>query len=75
MTFNIAIRQFHRWSSIIFIGTVIVAMVAASRPEPAEWVFYLPLLPLILMLLTGLYLFALPYMRETPGLCAGGDQR
>lgn len=62
MTFNIAIRKFHRWLSIIFTATVILAMVASTRPEPAEWVFYLPLLPLVLMLLSGLYLFALPYL-------------
>ena len=61
MTFNTAIRHFHRWMSIVFIGTVIIAMVASSRPEPAEWVFYLPLLPLVLMLMSGLNLFALPY--------------
>ncbi|WP_428977263.1 hypothetical protein [Salaquimonas pukyongi] len=29
--------------------------------EPAEWVYFLPLAPLALMLVTGLYLFALPY--------------
>lgn len=62
MTFNVAIRQFHRWMSIIFTGTVIIAMVASSRTAPAEWVFYMPLPPLILMLLSGLYLFVLPYM-------------
>ena len=55
------IRQTHRWLSIAFTVTVIVSFVALAREEPAVWVSYLPLLPLALLLLTGLYLFVLPY--------------
>ena len=29
--------------------------------EPAQWVYFLPLLPLALLVLSGLYLFFLPY--------------
>jgi ABC-type polysaccharide/polyol phosphate export permease len=56
------IRQFHRWGSIIF-TLVVIAIFAALElgKEPAQWVYYLPLLPLALLLITGLYLFALPY--------------
>jgi hypothetical protein len=32
--------------------------------QPASWVYFLPLLPLALLALTGLYLFALPYTRK-----------
>jgi len=32
-----------------------------ASEEPAEWVYLLPLLPLFLLLATGLYLFVLPY--------------
>jgi len=55
------IRQVHRWLSIVFTVTVIANFVALSQGEPPAWVTYSPLLPLALLLLTGLYLFALPY--------------
>jgi hypothetical protein len=56
------IRQFHRWTSIAFTLTVIANFVAIARGEPPAWITYSPLLPLFLLLLTGLYLFALPYV-------------
>jgi hypothetical protein len=55
------IRQFHRWVSIVFTLTVIANFVAMSQGAPPDWVTYSPLLPLALLLFTGLYLFALPY--------------
>jgi hypothetical protein len=58
------IRQFHRWTSIAFTITVIANFVAlgmGSGQQPAPWITYSPLLPLALLLLTGLYLFVLPY--------------
>lgn len=64
MKFNYIVRQTHRWLSIIFTLTVIIAMAANWHPAPPEWVYYLPLPPLLLMLLSGLYLFALPYLRK-----------
>lgn len=61
MNRNEWIRQIHRWVSIAFTVTVIVCFVAVTQEEPVEWIFYLPLLPLALVLFTGLYLFVLPY--------------
>jgi ABC-type polysaccharide/polyol phosphate export permease len=61
MNWNEWIRQTHRWLSIAFTVTVIVCFVAVTQEEPAEWIFYLPLFPLALLLFTGLYLFVLPY--------------
>lgn len=61
MNWNTWLRQIHRWVSILFTVTVIVCFVALAVAEPPEWVFYLPLPPLFLLLLTGLYLFVLPY--------------
>ena len=55
------IRQFHRWVSIAFTVAVIINIVALVRKEQAVWIGLLALLPLILLLFTGLYLFALPY--------------
>jgi hypothetical protein len=56
------IRQFHRWVSIAFTVTVIANFVAMSWGSPPAWITYSPLLPLALLLFTGLYLFALPYL-------------
>jgi hypothetical protein len=55
------IRQTHRWLSIVFTLTVIANFVALSRGTPPPWVTYSPLLPLALLLFSGLYLFVLPY--------------
>ena len=55
------IRQFHRWISIIFTLTVIANFVVMAFGEPPAWVVFSPLLPLFLLLFTGLYMFALPY--------------
>jgi cellulose synthase/poly-beta-1,6-N-acetylglucosamine synthase-like glycosyltransferase len=56
------IRQSHRWVSIAFTVTVIANFVAMAQGEPPPWVTYSPLLPLAVLLFTGLYLFMLPYM-------------
>ncbi len=63
MNWNLWIRQFHRWVSILFTAVVIAifVMLGAGR-EPAEWVYFLPLAPLALLTFTGLYMFALPYV-------------
>ena len=61
MNLNNLIRQTHRWLSIAFTLAVIAAFVALGQKEPVVWVSYLPLLPLALLLFSGLYLFALPY--------------
>jgi hypothetical protein len=44
-----------------FTLAVIVNIVALGQEGPAVWVGLLALLPLALLLFTGLYLFALPY--------------
>ena len=62
MNWNKWIRESHRWLSVAFMVAVIaVTIVALSQEEPAEWVFFLPLFPLALLMVTGLYLFVLPY--------------
>lgn len=58
------IRQLHRWLSIAFTLTVIANFVAMSRGTPPAWVTYSPLLPLFLLLFTGLYMFVLPYVAK-----------
>lgn len=55
------IRQVHRWLSIAFTLAVIVNIVAMVQQQQAVWIGLLALFPLILLMLTGLYMFALPY--------------
>jgi len=61
MNWNSWTRQIHRWLSIFFTVTVIANFVAMTQGTPPAWVTYSPLFPLALLLLTGLYLFVLPY--------------
>lgn len=65
MNWNKWFRQSHRWLSVVFTLFVIVNIVVNIVPlmgvEFTLWVGLLTLLPLILLLFTGLYLFVLPY--------------
>lgn len=68
MNWNIWVRQTHRWLSIVFTAVVAAIFVTLGLgKEPAEWVYFLPLFPLALMTLTGLYMFALPYASRRRG--------
>jgi hypothetical protein len=60
---NRGFRQIHRWTSIVFTATVIANFVVLGmgRGQPPAWITYSPLAPLFVLLLTGLYLFVLPY--------------
>ena len=66
------VRQIHRWLSIVFTVTVIANFVALAQGTPPPWVTYSPLPPLALLLLTGLYLFVLPYTASRRGGRRGG---
>ena len=61
MNWNSFVRQTHRWLSIAFTVAVIINVIALLRAEQAVWVGLLALFPLVVLLLTGLYLFALPH--------------
>jgi hypothetical protein len=67
LNWNMLVRQSHRWLSIAFTATVIANFVAMGLGEPPAWVVYSPLPPLFLMLLTGLYMFVLPYAAKWRG--------
>jgi hypothetical protein len=62
MSSNIWIRQIHRWLSIAFTLAVIANIVALTMQVQATWIGLLAFVPLIPLLATGLYLFALPYV-------------
>lgn len=61
LNWNKWVRQTHRWLSIAFTVAVIVNIVAVGQGKYTVWVGLLALLPLALLLFTGLYLFVLPY--------------
>jgi len=61
LNWNKWFRQTHRWLSIAFTVGVIVNTVAVVQGKYTFWVGLLALLPLALLLFTGLYLFVLPY--------------
>jgi cellulose synthase/poly-beta-1,6-N-acetylglucosamine synthase-like glycosyltransferase len=67
MNWSMWVRQIHRWLSIAFTATVIANFVAMSLGEPPAWVVYSPLLPLFLLLFTGLYMFGLRYATKWRG--------
>ncbi len=62
------IRRSHRWLSIFFTLTVIANFVALFAGQQMDWLTYLPLLPLFLLMFSGLYMFFRPYFgRRTAG--------
>ena len=74
MNWNRWIRQTHRWVAIAFTAVVaaIFIMLGMGR-EPAEWVYFLPLAPLALLAVTGLYMFVLPYIGRGGGRRAASE--
>ncbi|QGG96296.1 hypothetical protein [Actinomarinicola tropica] len=60
MTRSRSFRQAHRWLAMTFTVTVVIVTASGALGGP-EWVSYISLPPLAVLLVTGLYLFALPY--------------
>ncbi|EJC79620.1 hypothetical protein Rleg4DRAFT_1216 [Rhizobium leguminosarum bv. trifolii WSM2297] len=67
MNWNNWLRQIHRWLSVAFTVAVVLNMIAMVQEKSTVWVGFLALLPLGLLLLTGLYLFLLPYAARWRG--------
>lgn len=61
---GLLVRQVHRWLSVLFTLTVIANFAVRAQGEPPEWLTYSPLLPLALLMLTGLWLFVAPYVNR-----------
>ena len=74
MNWNMWIRQVHRWLSIAFTVAVIVNVVAMVQEKQVVWVGLLALFPLVLLLLTGLYMFVLPYATKWAARGASADR-
>jgi len=75
LSWNHSIRHFHRWTSIVFTITVIanIAFLSAGTGQPPAYVTYSPLLPLALLLISGLYLFVLPYAKQGGARLTAGE--
>ena len=59
------IRQTHRWVSLVFTLTAAGIFLALGLGrQPAQWVYFLPLVPLALLAISGTYLFFAPYARR-----------
>jgi len=61
LNWNNWIRKIHRWLSITFTAAVIINLAALMQKEQVVWIGLMALFPLVLLLFSGLYLFALPY--------------
>jgi hypothetical protein len=64
MTFSLWIRQLHRWLAILFTATVAANFIAMALGTPPAWIVYSPLLPLFLLMFSGLYMFVLLYVQR-----------
>ena len=59
------IRVFHRWTSLAFMLVVVAifAMLGLGQ-QPAQWIYYTPLAPLFLLMITGAWMFFQPYVAK-----------
>jgi hypothetical protein len=69
------VRQIHRWLSIGFTVGVIVNSIAVAKGRYTASIGLSALVPLALLLLTGLYLFVLPYVAKWRSLHADATVR
>jgi heme A synthase len=61
LNWNKWVRQVHRWVSLAFTAAVILNLLAVVRGRYSSRTGLLAVVPLALLLITGLYLFVLPY--------------
>jgi hypothetical protein len=62
MTFHSFARQSHRWLGLLFtLMSVALWIALGTGTTVPQWAYFLPLAPLALMMLTGLYMFFRPY--------------
>lgn len=67
MNWDLWIRRTHRWLSLAFVLTVIANIAALVMKSQAVWIGLMAFVPLIPLMLTGLYMFARPYLaRRAP---------
>lgn len=57
-------RQCHRWLALVFTCAVLLNLGALALQIEAVWMGFLALIPLVLMMISGLCLFVAPYVRR-----------
>ena len=67
MNWNKLFRQTHRWVSVAFTVGVLINFVAVVRGKYTSKMGLLAVVPLGLLLVSGLYLFVLPYAARWRG--------
>ena len=66
MTLHDWIRQGHRWLGIILTLTMLANFGTMAFGTPPAAIVYAPLVPLFLLLISGLYMFFRPYFVKGP---------
>lgn len=61
MSITRLIRASHPWFGITLVALTIINIIAFAMGYAIEWLYYLPLIPLFLSMLSGLYMFVLPF--------------
>lgn len=56
-------RRFHRLVSMVFMATVVFTAVALTVDNSVVWVSYVPLLPLFILMITGVVMWFKPRRR------------
>jgi heme A synthase len=56
------IRQSHRWLGVVLTVAILANFGVMAFRSPPPLVVYAPLAPLALLVITGLYMFVLPYL-------------
>ncbi|ANZ35851.1 hypothetical protein BBK82_06880 [Lentzea guizhouensis] len=56
-------RRFHRLVSMVFMATVVFTAVALTVDASVVWVSYVPLLPLFVLMVTGITMWFRPKRR------------
>lgn len=64
MTLYHRIRQTHRWLGMILTLSVLANFVAMALGPPPAAITYAPLLPLALLMISGMYMFFRPGARH-----------
>ena len=67
MNWSAWIKQLHRWMAVVFTASVIATSIAMAQAKPIVWMSYLPLPPLAVLQITGVYMFVLPYVVRRRG--------
>ena len=66
------VRRTHRLVSVTFTAASSAIFIALGvGTQPARWVYYAPLLPLALLVISGTYMFIAPYAKRRRSVRGG----